>query len=72
MRLANISVVGCFFVAMMVMEMWPENSGLGGPERALAKIQDRSSSRLSSGEGGFIKLFAQRSCVDKLLKVNGI
>ena len=41
MRLANISVVGCFFVAMMVMEMWPENSGLGGPERALAKIQDQ-------------------------------
>ncbi len=41
MRLANFSVVGSFLVAIMVMEMWPENSQLGGPVRALAKIQDQ-------------------------------
>ena len=41
MRLANFSVVGCFLVAILIMEMWPENSRFGGPERALAKVQNQ-------------------------------
>ncbi len=41
MRLANFSVVGCFLVAILIMEMWPENSRFGGPERALGKVQDQ-------------------------------
>ncbi len=41
MRLANFSVVGCFLVAILIMAMWPENSRFGGPERAIAKVQDQ-------------------------------
>ncbi|MCP4481113.1 MAG: hypothetical protein GY818_23850, partial [Planctomycetaceae bacterium] len=39
--MANFSVVGCFLVAILIMEMWPENSRFGGPERALGKVQDQ-------------------------------